>query len=215
MLPRGNGAKGPPPLRKTVRTFVVVGHDAPTDSDFPLSDLPGSAGRLDLLARSVLAGLLRSHDVRRDTRVCLVLGDTFTVTVDGSAVRSLHPDERSAGALLRSTLEQRAEAVGQIPVETSPGITLTRVGLAETLATLADDGTILTLAADGRPVVDVEPPERPVFVLSDHREFTDQEQTLLADVEDDALSLGPTAIHTDQAIAVAHNWLDRAGAERW
>jgi len=192
-----------------MRQFVVVGHDAPTDADFPLSDLPGSAGRLDLLARSLLAALLRSHGIREDTRVHLVLADQFTLTVDGSTVRSLHPDERSAAALLRSTLEERDEAVGQIPVETSPGITLTRVGLADTLDGL--EGTVLRLGADGRSVEAVEPPSDPVFVLSDHRTFTDDERALLDDVADGTISLGPETIHTDQAIAVAHNWLDRTG----
>jgi len=192
-----------------MRQFVVVGHDAPTDADFPLSDLPGSAGRLDLLARSLLAALLRSHGIREDTRVHLVLADQFTLTVDGSTVRSLHPDERSAAALLRSTLENRDEAVGQIPVETSPGITLTRVGLADTLDGL--EGTILRLGADGRSVEEVDPPSDPVFALSDHREFTEAERALLDDVADGTISLGPETIHTDQAIAVAHNWLDRTG----
>ena len=191
-----------------MRQFVVVGHDAPTDADFALSDLPGSAGRLDLLARSLLAALLRSHGIREDTRAHLVLADQFTVTVDGSTVRSLHPDERSAAALLRSTLEERDEAVGQLPVETSPGITLTRVGLADTLDGL--EGTILRLGADGRSVEEVDPPSDPVFVLSDHRAFTDDERALLDDVVDGTISLGPETIHTDQAIAVAHNWLDRA-----
>jgi len=192
-----------------MRQFVVVGHDAPTDADFPLDALPSAAGRLDLLARSLLAALLRSHGIRADTRVHLVLADEFTVTVDGSTVRSLHPDERSAAALLRSTLEDRDEAVGQIPVETSPGITLTRVGLAETLDGLA--GTVLRLGADGRSVEEVDPPSIPIFVLSDHRAFTDDERALLDDVADGTISLGPETIHTDQAIAVAHNWLDRAG----
>jgi len=196
-----------------MRQFVVVGHDAPTDSDFPLSDLPGSAGRLDLLARSLLAGLLRSHGIRDDTRVCLVLDGAFTLTVDGNEVRSLHPDERSAAALLRSTLAEREEAVGQIPVETSPGITLTRVGLAETLA--AAEGPILRLGADGTPIDEADPPVDPTFVLSDHRAFTEAERALLDEVADATLSLGPETLHTDQAIAVAHNWLDRARHERW
>jgi tRNA (pseudouridine54-N1)-methyltransferase len=198
-----------------MRQFVVVGHDAPTDDDFPLSDLPGSAGRLDLLARSVLASLLTSHGVRSDARVHLVLADALTVTVDGESVRSLHPDERSTAALLRSTLAEHEEAIGRIPVETSPGITLTRGGLAECLTDLDAAGPVYRLGADGTPTADVEAPTDPVFVLSDHRDFTDTERELLADRAHGAISLGPAAVHTDQAIAVTHNWLDRAGDERW
>ncbi|PSP87349.1 tRNA (pseudouridine(54)-N(1))-methyltransferase TrmY, partial [Halobacteriales archaeon QH_8_68_33] len=34
-----------------MRQFIVVGHDAPTTPEFPLDDLAGGAGRLDVLCR--------------------------------------------------------------------------------------------------------------------------------------------------------------------
>jgi tRNA (pseudouridine54-N1)-methyltransferase len=191
-----------------VRTFVVVGHDAPTDAGFSLDDLPG-AGRLDLLARSVTAGLLRSHGIREDTRVALVLADTYTVWFDGSALRGLHPDERSTAALVRTALDEREEAVGHIPVEVSPGLSLVRLGLAGTLD--ATEGPVVQLHEDGTPVVDLDPPENPVFVLSDHQSFRPDEAALLADVDARQVSLGPEVLHADQAVTVAHNWLDTGG----
>ena len=195
-----------------MRTFVVVGHDAPTTPSFSLEDLPG-AGRLDLLARSVTAALLRSHGIREESRVLLVLGDAFTVRFDGASLRGLHPDERSTAALVRTALESRQEAVGHMPVEVSPGLSLVRMGLGETLADL--DGTALRLDADGRPAVSVDPPADPVFVLSDHRSFTDHEVNLLADAGAGTVSLGPEVLHADHAITVAHNWLDTRGFSRY
>ncbi|MHB9288041.1 tRNA (pseudouridine(54)-N(1))-methyltransferase TrmY [Halobacteriales archaeon Cl-PHB] len=197
-----------------MRQFVVLGHDAPTTADVSLEDLPGH-GRLDLLARSVTSALLLSHGIRGDTRIHLVLGNTYTISVDGSTVRNLNPDERSTAARIRSALEEREEAIGHVPVETSPGVELTRMGTEATLERVAGDGTVLQLHEDGDPATDVDPPADPVFVLSDHRNFTEEEQVLLEDLADDRVSLGPRHLHGDQAITVAHHWLDTRGYQRW
>ncbi len=206
-----------------MREFVVVGHRAPTDASFDLDDLPG-AGRLDVLCRCVTAGLLRSHGVRADSRVHLVLDDAFTLTFDGSAVRRLNPDERSTAALVRVALEERDRAVGALPVTPHPGVELRRRGVEGTVEAVADRTTLVELNADGDPVTEWDPfttsgveadGDHPVpsvgFVLSDHEEFTSPERDRLADVADRRLRLGPTALHADQAIVVAHHFLDTAG----
>jgi tRNA (pseudouridine54-N1)-methyltransferase len=194
-----------------MRQFVVLGHDAPTTADFPLDDLPSSAGRLDVLCRCVSAALFLSHAVREDVRVHLVLADAFTVSFDGSAVRRLNPDERSTAARIRGALDEREEAIGHIPVETSPGVSLRRVGFEQTLRDVADESTVVQLHEAGTPIVDVDPPENPAFVLSDHRDFTDTEEQLLETEADARVRLGPRALHADHAITVAHNYLDTAG----
>lgn len=192
-----------------MRQFVVCGHDAPTDPDFPLDDLPGAAGRLDLLARCVNAGLFLSHGIRADSRVHLVLRDEYTVRFDGASARGLHPDERSTAARVRDALANREDAIGHMPADVSPGVELYRMDLADTLDAL--EGTLVQLHEDGEPTVDSEPPADPVFVLSDHSEFADREAELLAERADARLRLGPEAIHADHAIAVAHNFLDTDG----
>jgi len=191
-----------------VRTLVVIGHEAPTEPSFSLDDLPG-AGRMDLLARSVTAALLRSHGIREDVRVALVLDDTYTVRFDGSALRGLHPDERSTAALVRTALAEREEAVGHIAVEVSPGLSLVRMGVSDTLAHTA--GPVFQLHADGTPVADLDPPADPTIVLSDHQSFRDDETATLGDADARRVSLGPELLHADQAITVAHNWLDTDG----
>lgn len=202
-----------------MREFVVVGHEAPVEPEFSLDDLPG-AGRLDVLCRCVTSGLLRSHGVRSDARVHLVFEDTFTVTVDGAEVRRLNPDERSTAALLRQALQRREEAVGALPVEVHPGVELRRRGLADTLAAVADRTTLVALHEDGAPVTDWDPfgagePDPDVgFVLSDHRSFADRERDLLDEHARRRVRLGPEALHADQAIVVAHHFLDTRGYER-
>ncbi|QLG61322.1 tRNA (pseudouridine(54)-N(1))-methyltransferase TrmY [Halorarum salinum] len=192
-----------------MRQFVVCGHEAPTTPDFPLEDLPGAAGRLDLLARCVNAGLFLSHGIREDSRVHLVLRDEYVVRFDGATARGLHPDERSTAARVRQALEVREEAIGHMPAEVAPGVELYRMGLAETLDALA--GTLVQLHEDGEPAAEHDPPADPIFVLSDHSDFTDAEAESLADRVDARLRVGPEAIHADHAIAVTHNYLDTDG----
>jgi len=198
-----------------MRQFVVVGHDAPTTPEFSLDDLAGGAGRLDVLCRCVTSAFFLSHAIREDVRVHLVLADEYTVSFDGGELRRLNPDERSTAALVRTALEEREEAIGHIPVETSPGVSLTRRGFEGTVEDVAARGTVVELHEDGDPVVDVETPANPVFVLSDHHDFTDREAGLLADTADERVSLGPERLHADHAVTVAHNYLDTEGFERY
>ena len=192
-----------------MRQFVVCGHDAPTSPDFPLDDLPGAAGRLDLLCRCVNAGLFVSHGIRDDSRVHLVLGDEYTLRFDGASARGLHPDERSTAARVRSALERRDDAIGHMPADVAPGVDLYRMGLDATLDAL--DGTLVQLHEDGTPVAELDPPSDPVFVLSDHSDFAEREAALLDERADERVRLGPEAIHADHSIAVAHNYLDTDG----
>ncbi|MFW5917515.1 MAG: tRNA (pseudouridine(54)-N(1))-methyltransferase TrmY [Halorubrum sp.] len=200
-----------------MRQFVVIGHDVPTDSDaVSLSDIPG-AGRLDLLCRCVSTGVFLSHGIRESVRVHLVVADAFTVTFDSDRLRHLHPDERNVAARVRDALDAKADAIGHMPADVSPGVELRRMGLSTTLDRLlgdasgADDPTLVQLHEGGDPLVDAEPPDDPVFVLSDHNDFTDEETELLADRAERRVRVGPELLHADHTISVVHNWLDTDG----
>jgi len=197
-----------------MRQFVVVGHDAPTTDDFSLDDLPG-AGRLDVLCRCVTAALLLSHGIREGVEISLVLDGELTVRFDGATVRRLNPDERSTAALIRTALAEREQAVGHVEVETSPGVHLSRRGLDPVLDAAADAGTVVRLHEDGYSAGDVPVPHDPVFVLSDDRDLSDEEASLVDDIADRRLRLGPERLHADDAITVAHHWLDTRGYERF
>jgi tRNA (pseudouridine54-N1)-methyltransferase len=181
-----------------MRTFVVLGHEVPLDAGVPLDDLPGT-GRLDLLCRAVTSALLRSHGVREDSEVHLVLRDELTVRFDGATVRRLNPDERSTAARVRDALDAKAGAIGHQEAEASPGVHVGRFGLADVLDRVEG------------PLVEQSVPADPTFVLSDHREFTDAEAALLADRADARVSVGPERLHADQTVVIAHNWLDTDG----
>ncbi|MFB6096832.1 MAG: tRNA (pseudouridine(54)-N(1))-methyltransferase TrmY [Haloferacaceae archaeon] len=198
-----------------MRQFIVLGHDAPTTPDFSLDDLAGGAGRLDVLCRCVNSAFFLSHGLREDVRAHLVLQDEYTVTFDGPDLRRLNPDERSTAALIRTALDSREEAIGHVPAETSPGVSIRRMGFEAVLEDAARGSTVVQLHEAGEPVVAVDPPEDPVFVLSDHHDFADAEAALLASTADRRVRLGPERLHADHAITVAHNYLDTDGFERY
>lgn len=198
-----------------MRQFIVIGHDAPTTPDFSLDDIAGGAGRLDVLCRCVNSAFFLSHDIREHVRVLLVLGDEFTVLFEGRDLRRLNPDERSTAALVREALSNAEDAIGHMPAESTPGVSLYRMGFETTLDRVAADSTVVQLHEDGDPVVDLEPPENPLFVLSDHRNFSEEEADRLASTADARVRLGPERLHADHAITVAHNYLDTRGYTRY
>jgi tRNA (pseudouridine54-N1)-methyltransferase len=198
-----------------MRQFIVLGHDAPTTPEFSLDDLAGGAGRLDVLCRCVNSAFFLSHAIREDVEVHLVLRDEVTVRFEGSDLRRLNPDERSTAALIRGALEEKGEAIGHVEAESSPGVHVSKRGFEPVLEAAARDGTVVQLHEDGDPVVDVEPPANPVFVLSDHHDFESEEADLLAEAADRRVRLGPELLHADHAITVAHNYLDTDGFARY
>lgn len=197
-----------------MRQFVILAHEVPLTGSFSLDDLPGQ-GRLDLLCRCLADALLVSHGIREDVSVSLVLADECTVRFDGDSLRGLRPDERSTAARIRDALVQRDEAVGHVPVETSPGVYLTAKGFEGTIDALPDATALYQLHEDGDPIADANVPADAVFVLSDHREFAEGEESVLADRRVRRLSVGPAAIHANQAITVVLNWLDTDGFESY
>ena len=186
--------------------FAVVGHLAKTTGDFTLNDMPGGAGRMDVLCRCVNTSLFLSHDLRRDVTIYLVLlGGTDspkTVMISGEKVRYLSPDERSAGSLIKKALE--------IPVteefrESTKGVFVRRGGLDRLLA----EHDFSVLDENGMDIAGIgDLPE--AFILSDHMDFTPEEQEMTKDLP--RYSVGPRVLHADHTITVLLNRIDRRNA---
>jgi tRNA (pseudouridine54-N1)-methyltransferase len=202
-----------------VRSFVVVGQRAIASEAFLLDDLAGSSGRLDVLVRSMRAALLVSHGVRRDTVVYLVLlggpRAPRTVRIDGATAKFLRPDERSLATLLRKTLASRADDGLDGFVDVRPGISLARGGVDVVLRALGD-ATLYVLAEDAPDVRDVhlDLDDDSAFFVGDHLGFDDATTALLAARGARPVGLGPVSVHTDDAIAIVSNELDRATTGR-
>lgn len=192
------------PQGTTQRAFVIVGHTQPTTPDFTLNDLPGSAGRMDILARCVTAAFCLSHGLRKDVEVFLVLQDEATIRFEGARLKRLNPDERSTGALIQHAL--RALQEGR--TRSTPGVTAARRPLRDVLKELEERGfRLYVLDERGEDIRTAPLAAKSGFVLSDHLNFTPQEEALLEGYP--KLSLGPAVLHADHCIPIVHNELDR------
>jgi len=190
-----------------VRSFVVVAHTAPLQGGFSLDDLPGGAGRLDVLCRCATEAFLLSHGIRKDVTLHFVIRDQLILDLDGSHLRHLNPDERSTGALVRNALDAAHRQPREAKVVASPGISVRWGGLRDLVEDFRAAGRPLILLDErGEPLRSAELPPAPVFVLSDHKDFTPDEEKILDGAP--RVSVGPRVLHGHQCITLVHNELD-------
>ncbi len=152
---------------------------------FPLKDL--TRGRMDEVARFIHNALFLSHDMRRDVvvRVTLMEGPwaPLTLSIRGSEVRGLHPDERSIGGFIRKAMERFVEGE-KLP----PGVDVERgVDLPE--------GTVLDEGGERRA------PRTSYFYVGGPRGFP-------VEPPGERISLGGRVYTASQTVAIVNYLLD-------
>lgn len=197
-----------------MRRFAVVGHRAMSKGKLPLNDLASGAGRMDVLVRALMAGLMTSHGLRKDTVVVLHLlggpGPARRIKFDGSTLKGLHADERSIAGTIGKVIATPLPPIGHWQPITV-GISHSGGHLDSTLREWAEAPTVIldadaprlwqsdaTLTADGTPNNTTLN-----FVLSDDQP--------LGDIEADntrARSIGSQWLQGHMAIGVVHFLLD-------
>jgi tRNA (pseudouridine54-N1)-methyltransferase len=186
-----------------MKRFAAVGHRARTAGDFSLNDMPGGAGRLDILCRCVNSAFFLSHDLRRDVECYLVLlgepNPPKTILFRGEELKYLNPDERSAGSLIKKAL---AFPCGDEFLESTKGVYV-RYG---DLARLLEEFPFALLDEDGEDIRDLGRVPK-CLLMSDHQNFTQEEWDLLEDLP--RVSVGPRALHADHTITIVLNEMDR------
>lgn len=192
-----------------MRRFLIIGHRAATTPTFSLDDLAGAAGRIDILLNAANAALLLAHDLRRDSEASLLLlgppDPPRLVRFLGRGIRSFQPDIRSNAALLRKALEHGS----RVEREVSPGILASKASFEEALDRLGP--AFVYLKEGGKDVRSAVLPADATFILSDNQELTPEEERAVLDRDALVVGLGPHALHTDQAIVLVQNELDRKG----
>ena len=200
----------------SMRTFIVVGHKAKTDAHFNLNDLPGGAGRMDILCRCVNSALFLSHDLRRDVIIYLVLlGEPEPpkiVKFEGERVRYLHPDERSSASLIKKALAKNS---GPYWRESTPGVWIRKGDLKSLFdEQLCESGErrlfyLREQSTDIRDMFNETMPNDTVFVLGDHEGMMPEEEGIIMDAGATTIQVGPVSLHADHCIIIVNNELDR------
>ncbi len=194
-----------------MRRFLIVGHRADSTGHFKLDDLPGSGGRMDILAMSASAALFLSHGLREDVEVWLVFnggkgGSPRTIRIIGSEARYLFPDERNMASMIRNALI-RYHGKGEL--KATPGMYVSDTDLKDVLRLTAEDSEMIYLKEEGEDVRESEISENTTFVLGDSEDLTPAEESMLMSIGARKMSLGPTHMHTWQAVTVMNYEVDR------
>ena len=197
-----------------MRRFAVVGHRAMSKGKLPLNDLAGAGGRMDVVVRALMAGLLTSHGLRTNTEVVLHLlggpGPPRRIKFEGLELKGLHADERSIAGTVGKVIATPLPPIGHWQPITV-GITHSG-GDLETTMREWKDGTTVVLNADAPrlwsehatlPTKGV-PDEAPInFILSDDQPLEDiTGQNVIH------RSLGSQWLQGHMAIAIVHFLLD-------
>lgn len=193
-----------------MRHFAIVGHRAPSSGTFNLNDLPGSSGRMDVLARAVSSALFLSHGIREDTTITLHLmggpGVPRRIRLNGAKVKGLHVDERAIAGRIRSVISDPVPARGQW-VSHGTGIEHSGGDLESTLAEWdrLEIGTFL-LSKDAPPLIKEIDQKEIGFILSDDLPFNTDEEKIVDNLP--RFSLGDQWLQGHIAIGIVHHILD-------
>ena len=199
-----------------MRRFAVVGHRAMSKGKLPLNDLASAGGRMDVLIRALMAGLMTSHGLRENTVVVLHLlggpGPPRRIKFDGETLKGLHADERSIAGTIGKVIATPLPPIGHWQPITA-GITHSGGGLELTLRDWKDSPTVVLDANTPRlwnkgaqlPQESKPSPKEVNFVLSDDQPLeTIQGENVVF------RSLGEQWLQGHMAIGIVHFLLDES-----
>lgn len=202
-----------------MKDFIIIGNKAVNGGKISLNDLPGSAGRMDVLCRCVTSALFISFGMRRDINVWLILkgepGPEKIVRFNGETMRSLNPDERSSGSLIQKALMIEA---AEMEKQSTPGVFVRYGNLAQLLsAFLEEKRPLFYLKEDGADLMELMKTESAalsngVYILGDNQGVFEEDEKTIENANASKISVGPISLLSSQCITLILNALDKAAA---
>ncbi|MDP6905804.1 MAG: hypothetical protein QF440_00105 [Candidatus Thalassarchaeaceae archaeon] len=193
------------------RKFAIIGHRAPSSGKINLNDLPGSSGRIDVLARAVNTALFLSHGIREDTDIILHLlggpGPARRIKFQGSILRGIHSDERAIAGQVAKALKEPVPAIGQF-VEIHSGFWHSGGGIEQTIREWDREGVrLFVLDNEGDSFnSEIHDLDSIGFILSDDQPFTESELESMEGIG--SISLGNRWLQGHVCISIIHHLLD-------
>ena len=190
-----------------MRIFLVKASKARTSPDFNIKSFAGSSGRLDVIARSILAALRLSDGVRENVVFLCVLegppNPPKLLRVVGSEVDGLPESEVDIGEIFLRLFKG----------EEVRGFHLEDKGFEEVvLEYVRDPGVeVYYLERYGVDIRDVDFPRGKdlVFILGDHIGLDRESEVFLEELGVRVISLGPRVYFTSHCITIVNEELDR------
>lgn len=188
----------------TYRHFYVKSN-AKTSPSINLKDLPGSAGRLDIIARCINAAFWLSYGIRKNVVFHTILhgepNPPIYIRFEGEKLKKVSPDERSIAIFIGKALKKFDESK---EIESTPGIFVSRKSFQELLEENKDKNFYL-LDENGKDVGKLKI-KNPFFILGDNMDLLPEEKELLARYDAIPVSLGKISYLSSHCIAIL-NWL--------
>lgn len=186
-----------------------MGNRAISSGKLKLNDLASAGGRMDVIVRAVMASLLLSHGIRKDSEVIIHLlggpGPSRRIKFVGNEITGLHAEERSVAGQIAKIIREPLPPIG-VWKKCSDGIYDSGGSIENTLGELKDS-KIIILDADGDNLVSEQGNNAPcddiTFILSDDKplEISNTENYIRR-------SLGKTWLQGHIAIGICHYLLD-------
>jgi tRNA (pseudouridine54-N1)-methyltransferase len=188
-----------------MKQFILYASKAVTSPDFTLDDLPGSGGRMDLVARCICNALWISHDLRRDTCIHIVACGTpnppVVISFFGDRLRGVSPDERNIAAWIKKALALKRK---------NPGISIRKLSFQQLIEKLASGrNAFYILTEKGIDIGSVKLKANPVVILGDHEGLPKEADEFVERFEHEKISLGSVSYLASQCISVVHYELDK------
>ncbi|MBC7112782.1 MAG: tRNA (pseudouridine(54)-N(1))-methyltransferase TrmY [Candidatus Methanomethyliales bacterium] len=185
-----------------VRTFILKSSEGRTAPDFSLKSLAGSGGRMDLIARCIIATFAIPRGIRKDAILSIVLegppNPPVTVTMDGRDLNRRIISEVEAAEVLRDALSGRP--VGGVRVERKS---------FERLIREMPRGSLYYLHENGEEIGRVKIGKDPIFVLGDQKGIDEKGERVLDEAGAKRVSLGPISYLASHCIVIINNELDQ------
>lgn len=198
-----------------MREFILRALKAATSPDFNLNDLPGSAGRMDLVCRCISNALWISNDLRRDTIIHVVLegpnSPPKTISFEGNNLKNAGPDERNIASHIKNALRTGLDLKLEEEVEVSPGIKIAKRSFESLIKEKSRYSQLLYLHPEGTDIREMKFEDNVCVVFGDHVGMPRKSESLLERLGTRKVSLGAMIYLASHCIVIMHNELDR----RW